>query len=94
MVSKVLDIPLDDVNKYAPCDFRNLDFTILHPLGVQDAYGNYRILFLNNVEDNLLRFKHEVTEGTFLVLMKTTPDITVNSLYNEISKLKNFNKPS
>ena len=93
MISKVSGIPLDDVKNYAPRDFKNLDFKILYPLGVQDAYGNYRILFLNNVDDDHLRFKHKVNEGTFLVLMKTSPEKTVNSLCREISKLKNFKKP-
>ncbi|WP_292460589.1 FIST N-terminal domain-containing protein [Methanothermococcus sp.] len=93
MISKVSGIPVNEIKRYTPYEFKNLDFTILYPLGVQDAYGNYRILFLNDVENGYLRFKHEVNEGTFLVLMKTTPEKTSESLSREISKLKDFKKP-
>ncbi|AEH06397.1 FIST N-terminal domain-containing protein [Methanothermococcus okinawensis] len=93
MISKISGIPEEHLIKYTPHDFKNLDFTILYPLGVQDAYGNYRILFLNNVDNDYLEFKHGVNEGAFLILMKTTPEKTINSLHQEISKLKNFKKP-
>jgi predicted transcriptional regulator len=93
MVSKVSGIPKEILEKYKSHNGKNLDFTILYPLGVQDVYGNYRILFLKNIEGNKLIFSDEVNEGTFLVLMNTSPKRTVDSLYDEISKLKTFKKP-
>lgn len=93
MISNASGIPIDTLKKYKPHNGKYLDFTILYPLGIQDVYGNYRILFLKNIEDNKLIFSHEINEGTFLVLMNTNPKKMVDSLYNELSKLKKFKNP-
>ncbi len=93
MINRASGIPMVILEKYRPSQGKNLDFTILYPLGVQDVYGNYRILFLKNIEDNKLIFSHEVKKGTFLVLMNTNSKKTIDSLCNEISKLKKFKKP-
>jgi predicted transcriptional regulator len=93
MISKVSGISVEVLEKYKPYEGRNLDFTILYPLGIQDVYGNYRISFLKSIDGNNLIFSHEVREGTFLVLMSTSPKMTMDSLYKEIFKLRKFKKP-
>jgi hypothetical protein len=93
MVNKSSGVPMAILEKYRPTNGKNLDFAILYPLGIQDVYGNYRILFLKDMEGNKLIFNEEVKEGTFLVLMKTNAKRTIESLHNEMSKLENFKKP-
>jgi hypothetical protein len=94
MISKFSGISAEILEKYKPnYNNKKFGFNILYPLGIQSAYGNYILLFIIDSEDNKLIVNHKVREGTFLTLMNTSPKKTVDSLYNEISKLKNFKKP-
>ena len=85
MVSDMLNIPLETINKHIN-ENNNLDFTILCPLGIQDAHGHYNLLYIEKVKDNKLIFSQIVKEGTFIILMKTSVKKTKESLIHEIQK--------
>ncbi|WP_048055541.1 FIST N-terminal domain-containing protein [Methanotorris igneus] len=95
MISDHTKIPYEEiVKKFKPQNFKNLDLALLYPLGVHDTYGNYHIKFLKSVEGNALVLMHKVKEGTFLVMMETTPENTRKSREEAIEKIKNkFKNP-
>jgi predicted transcriptional regulator len=95
MISEHTGISYKDiVKKFKPKNFRNLDLVILYPLGIHDDVGNYHIRFIKSVEDNALVLMHKVKEGTFMVMMETTPENIKNARKEVIEKIKNkFKNP-
>ncbi|EHP89684.1 FIST N-terminal domain-containing protein [Methanotorris formicicus] len=95
MISDHTKIPYEEiVKKFKPQNFKNLDLALLYPLGVHDTCGNYHIKFLESVEGDTLVLMHEVKEGTFLVMMETTPENTKKSREKVIERIKNkFKNP-
>ncbi|ABR56279.1 transcriptional regulator, TrmB [Methanococcus aeolicus Nankai-3] len=86
MVSNILNVPLETINKYIPNENSNLDFTILYPPGIQDIYGHHKLLFIKKIENNNIIVSQRIKEGTFLTLMKTSVQKTKESLIHEIQK--------
>ncbi|WP_423793350.1 FIST signal transduction protein [Methanocaldococcus indicus] len=90
MISEYTRMPKDiierNIDYLKKSEVSKIDFTLIHPLGYVDFFGNVIIPYLEKVEGESLIFKNKISEGIFLNLMTTSFKDIINSLYQKLSE--------
>ncbi len=88
-ICKYTGLSKEEVDNRTPYSSKYIDFTILYPLGVQNIYGNHKILYIRDIVEDSIILSHPINNITFIELMRTSPKLVMDSFKYEYDKLKN-----